>query len=525
MKKYNTFIVMIFLLPILILAGTVIHADMPINLNGMVAESVAPVFTAEKVYDGSFQNEVDNWYRDRFPLRKLFVKINNQFSYYIHACINTDIVVGKKGWLYSTEYISTSLEEISENDKKIYDDYVKNVKKMQDNLEESGKKFIYIITPSKTEMYPEFLPYRFSMIRKAKDNITNKYDYLLQRLKEENVNYIDAKSILLQEAGDIPYFSKTGIHWNYYAAAVCAEQAIKQLNYWRDISIETLPIDKPYGTEQDIYALTNIFRGITDENYYQVALTCQSISERDKKKAVEMGTSFSGELSAAFGANRDLIFSELVRYQYFAEKTIYRDDVIADYRTAEGWQDDLKNEIANADIVILENNNSYVPESHFEFADYVSALSPDQLAEKQYAALENEGITIDFSADGNGDEYIEYGFYDAEEQGRWAEACAEISILLNEDRDLILDFSQNRFAEDSTIKFNDQVIWISEDKTEALSNLIVPKELICKKGKNYITISTETEILSPKEQGISEDERRFAHWIDEIKISVMKEEK
>ncbi|MDE6968727.1 MAG: hypothetical protein K2P69_03025 [Eubacterium sp.] len=48
------------------------------------------------------------------------------------------------------------------------------------------------------------------MMKRDRTQIRNNYDYLLERMKEENINYVDAKTIHLDEAEGIPIFAKTG---------------------------------------------------------------------------------------------------------------------------------------------------------------------------------------------------------------------------------------------------------------------------------------------------------------------------
>ena len=42
-------------------------------------------------------------------------------------------------------------------------------------------------------------------------------------------------------------------------------------------------------------------------------------------------------------------------------------------------QMEFKDEIALADIVVMENNDSYIPESHFEFINEALKLSAEEL--------------------------------------------------------------------------------------------------------------------------------------------------
>ena len=524
MKKYNFFIVTIFILPILILCGTIFHKDIPIELYGVVTEKPKPVPQWDNIYTGRYQEEFDNWYNDEHPLRELFVKINNQLIYNARGCINSDIVVGEQGWLYSLEYIMCSLDEITEENKVLYDDYVKKIKDIQEKLEAVGKRFIYIISPNKVEVYPEFLPYRLKALQRIKGSTVNNHEYLVNKLEENGIVFIDAES-LLQEDGNMymPYFSKTGIHWNYYAAAICARKILMQLEYGDEIEIKITPRDMPYGTEQDIYQLSNIFGGLVDDEYYQVQLFCPSLTNRNKKKVLEMGTSFSAELATVFGGNQDLLWDELIRYQYFVDKTTYCKDTIADYETGGVSSDNLKNEIANADIVIVESNGTYIPNSHLEFIDIIGNFTLEDLDGRDYIVLDSEDFIIDFSNEGNGDIFVEYGFYSAEEEGRWAEAYAECAMTLKANDALKLDLSENSFAKNTIIEFNNKIIWTSQDGVENLENIIVRSELINENAKNYITIRSDAQISSPKEQGISEDSRQLAHRISRFIISTVKE--
>lgn len=381
MKKCTIFIVSIFILPVMILTGTIIQADVPIELYGITVENPKPVFTVQGIFDGSFQENFDNWYKDSHPLRTLLVKIHNQMTYNMNSCLfSGDIVLGKDGWLYTKEYISCSFEEISDDTKLKYDEYVKKLRLLQDNLEASGKQFIYLISPSKVEVYPEFLPNRFQMIRRNRNKIRNNYDYLLERMKEENINYVDAKTILLDEADGILTFAKTGIHWNYYAAAICARNMLRKLGVGADIRVELVTKDSPFGAEQDIYALSNIFKGIVDKEYFGGTLICDSVSERNSKKVLEMGTSFSVELADIFCADNNFIWDEMIRYQYFVAKTIYHNGMPAQGQPEnEINEEQLKKEIISADIIFIENNDSYIPDSHFEFVDEALKLSIEEL--------------------------------------------------------------------------------------------------------------------------------------------------
>ena len=93
-----------------------------------------------------------------------------------------------------------------------------------------------------------------------------------------------------------------------------------------------------------------------------------------------MGTSFSVELADIFCTEGNFIWEEMVRYQYFVSRIKYRNGMPAEGQSGdEVRKEQIKDEIALADIVVMENNDSYIPESHFEFINEALKLSAEEL--------------------------------------------------------------------------------------------------------------------------------------------------
>lgn len=137
-----------------------------------------------------------------------------------------------------------------------------------------------------------------------------------------------------------------------------------------------------------------------------------------------------------------------------------------------------------------------------------------------YDLSKEQEVELDFSADGNGDCFVKDGIYPIDgSDGRWAQENAEIGIKLSSENGLKIDMSENSFADDTTIKFNGETVWVTADGTEALSNIIVEKNLIRIDEENVITISTSQEVKSFKDKGVNEDTRIMAHRIRKIIIS------
>lgn len=423
--------------------------------------------------------------------------------------------MGEDGWFYTEEYASTMLTEISEYNKTKIIDYAEKVRMLKDKLEASGKQFLYVITPSKAEVYPENLPARYHMLLQDRVHIQNNYDFLKEQLTLQGVSYIDMTTILKEQKSEIPFFSKTGIHWNYYASALCAEQVVKAVDNNVVAEINITEIETPYGTEQDVYLLSNIIEGKTDDAYYAVDIDYSNVSNIRVKKVLEMGTSFSGELESQFFPDNHCVWNQYIRYQYFAGKTSSKGEK-SPYVSGDFYNEELKTDIANADVVVIENNNSYVPDSHYQFVDYILSMSEEEMKSTTCINLDKEELSIDFSVVGNADEYISSGFYSAEEMGRWAMPKAEFFVDVCATQDLVIKMEDARFPANTSVLFNDTVVWQTEQATDAVPEIIIPISLINNGGVNYITITTDESIQSPKELGVGEDSRILSHWMHKV---------
>lgn len=519
-SRQSVFICVVFGILFVSLSFTICNVDSKEQLYGVTNSAELPRASVDGIWRGNFQEEVDKYYQENFPLRTAMVRWNNQLLYWMKGIINGSIIVGKDGWLYSNEYVVNAFSDISAPTKSLVEEYAAKVKKCQEILEKSGKEFIYIITPSKAELYPENLPLRYFPLSSQRNRTVNCYDYLLESLTDEGIEVIDMLNILKETEGEIPFFSKTGTHWNYYAASIGASSVLDRLGY-ENIDIEVTPMKEPQGTEQDLYLLTNIYKGEVDKEYYHTKLHFSEYAGKEERNVLEMGTSFSGELASSLAPHGTMLFNRYVRFQYFILKnTYYGDQIIVE--SGNFNNEDLLEEILKADIIILENNNSYVPDSHIEFVDYIIKYEEDIINgegnQEDFIKIDDE-IILDFSKGGLAEEYTRLGFYSGEGNGRWSKENAELAIKLYAEQDIILDFSENRFLEDTVISFNNMIVWDgTADSKEALKNIVIPIEIINNKKMNFIQVKSPQKLSSLKEKGMGEDERITAQWWNKVII-------
>lgn len=250
---------------------SILHIDGRTSLYGVTDTGDNVEISLESLYNGEWQNYVQTNYQNNFPFRALMVKTNNQLLYQIGATINGSIVVGKNGYLFSDEYIQNSFSSISEGTKDEIDRYVANLVECQKILNEHSKELVYVISPSKVEICPDFLPDRYKVLVSERNDIINMYDYLAYKLSQTNIKTVDMTKILKESENPYLYFCKTGTHWNYYAASLGAQELLSVLGD-TVVKLDIEQMTEPYGTEQDLYKLANIWKGKEENQYYRAFL-------------------------------------------------------------------------------------------------------------------------------------------------------------------------------------------------------------------------------------------------------------
>ncbi len=218
-------------------------------------------------FNREFQESVEHFAGNDLPLRSLLIRTNNQFYYSIfNKCYmyKSNIVVGKKGRLYEYGYIMGynanrdaglfRMEDIERS--------VRKIKKLQDFFQARGQFFFYLITPSKAECYPEFIPNRFSCNISAEPFWRNRF---VEELDKSGILYLDASRLSLEnrDAYGIPLFPEKGTHWNELAAALATREIVELIRKTGHYEVDDFEFgctvsQKPEGFDADLLSLANL---------------------------------------------------------------------------------------------------------------------------------------------------------------------------------------------------------------------------------------------------------------------------
>lgn len=228
------FIVVIWFFP---LVQSRLHLFEERMLHGAIEKNYNPIFIEKSWFEGRYQNFKEEYLNAQFGFRPFFIRLHNQLEFLLFGKVHAKYVVrGKEDYWFEYNYIKTYYGRDFIGDEKV-SHRMKQMKAIQDSLARQYKTFIFVITASKGQFYPEYFPdscqYPFTR--------TN-YQAYSEQAKELGINFIDFNPPFqkLKNTSKHPLYTKNGIHWTYYGACLAADSLIHFIEKKRKIDLPEL---------------------------------------------------------------------------------------------------------------------------------------------------------------------------------------------------------------------------------------------------------------------------------------------
>jgi hypothetical protein len=356
-----------------------------IRLTGVEVKGGFPKISLKSFWAGEFQTRLDKWLSTNLGLRGAFVRLDNQinFSFFneISSKYETKIILGKDRWLYEKSYID-SLNRRDEVPQKFLEDKVRSLKKLQALLESNGIHFLFLITPSKATIYPEYIKDKY-MIPQNSAKESN-YEILVPLLQEYGVRYLDGHQYLLalKKRGPYPVYPASGTHWNYYSAGLFTLEFISSLEEITKQKMANFQVDRicirsePFGEDSDLASLSNVLftKSLYGRRYYYLETsTSVSVENVCRPRMLFVGGSYLVALH--YYLDKHQVYSERDFYFYYKENAKYP---AYTFNPIDRMNLDLKREILRKDIVVIETNEAVLSQLDFGFIeDALKALEKD----------------------------------------------------------------------------------------------------------------------------------------------------
>lgn len=342
-------------------------------LHGIVNDAERPALTLDGWLSGHMQDDTEAWFDQYFGFRSYLIKSENQLNFSLFKDISTQaktkIVLGKNNYLYEKGYIDNFNKRDTLDETKVEAE-AKKIKKLQDKLEERDVKFLLVLSPTKTSVYPEFIPDKY--IDQTKLDEKNNYEKIIPFLKEYGVNMIDAHEYFVSRKDSSPYtfFTRGGTHWNYYGSCLITREIEKNLEEAGIKNLANINCDPPtvdntsFGTDRDLANLINVWsEDVVSGSTPHPSLIIDK-GEFYKPNLLFVGDSFSWTLFEImehfkFYKNRDFYYYYSSRYNYpnGGIEPIDKDNL------------DWDKEVMTKDAVIIEATHTAIGDIGFGFID------------------------------------------------------------------------------------------------------------------------------------------------------------
>ncbi len=232
-KTYKRLFLIIMGMMLLPLVLQVTHIPPIRELSGYTApiEKVKP--SRGSITDGSYQHYLDEAAAARFGGRGFFIRYYNQLMYSVfHKTTNDNIIIGENGEMFLKQYTDdvsgiTLREKFGTVDsaKRAARQNVIKTLELIDSLKAHDIAFLVVLAPSKTAIYPEWLP---DSIRPCGFVLQKEYASLL---KEFNIPHIDFLPVFntLKTRSKYPLYTKYGTHWSNGTIPFVADTLLRSM--------------------------------------------------------------------------------------------------------------------------------------------------------------------------------------------------------------------------------------------------------------------------------------------------------
>src|SRR5258708_1367087 len=344
------------------------------TLSGVTNPAPPPRFDLQSFFSGATQSAMEPWLAERMGRpREIYLRLKNGFDFVLGRS-DAGISIGRSWFLNGKSYVD---EWCLRRDRQVTETAVAPVIAavfaIRNAMEARGKPFIFLISPSKAAVFPEYLPSWCAPADRPRP-----YDALLAGLKSANVPVVDGHGIALKVKATQkwPPFGRDGAHWNdvgqFYAVRALVSELERQMGERiGDLRLSDVQVDdKPRGAEADAGLIANL---PFDLRSVSVHASFEVLNRRTAPVGLFVGTSFSwGPLQIMMGQK---LFSRSKFYYYFSSSYLYDPGDLTGRSEGQIAETDLASWLSVADFVVFEANEAELGVGHIgKFAAALAAL-------------------------------------------------------------------------------------------------------------------------------------------------------
>jgi hypothetical protein len=343
-------------------------------LAGVSAAAPTP-WTLGAFISGETQKAFSTSLGRSLPVFPISVRVKNQLLYSLFGVSGaSNLIIGRERQLFESLYVEEFCSRGAPPDKDAVDAWAARLRAIQTAVEAKGKRFIYLITPSKAARYSGYLPPTLDCPALANGR-TDKLAPYLAALEAHRVAHVDGAGLTAASMANYPIdlFPRGGTHWNYLASALSARALTTSLN--RDGRRSPVPVydfhwrekSEAQGTDRDLLDLLNLLW--PDARYPTAAVSARAVEAcAAAPKLLAVGGSFlvqvvSNLVEAPCSPRTDYwhyVFDGSVVFRRMRYWIAPEGGVAALQRNALQTTESFEASLAEADLVLLEENESVI---------------------------------------------------------------------------------------------------------------------------------------------------------------------
>ncbi len=345
------------------------------SLGGVSQKERGVKLSLKTILDGSFQNWFASKVKKGSGIWEVLLRTDNQLNFTVFRQLSSNyeanVIVGRDNVLIEKAYLKQASAFDNRPLAKLQK-VAKQMKRFQLRLAERGVRTLYLISPSKPAIYPEFVPDGFKNPRRTK--VQNNYERILPLLKSEDLNLFDAHDYFekLKSETAYPLFASSGTHWNFYSSCLVSSELTKVASTLLQRKLRTFdcePVqwrESPVAQDRDLAKMINIW---TPEKTYKPSPHPQrralNSGKEYKPSVLFVGTSFLWAILKFLDEQR--FYGKRNMYYYFRRDFEYPGRRKFKIKKADL---DWAGQVFNRDLVIIEVNEAFIHRIGYGFLKY-----------------------------------------------------------------------------------------------------------------------------------------------------------
>lgn len=192
-----------------------------------------PNLRASRASIESFPGRFAGYYADQFGLREDLVRLHNRLKWFgFRTAPSPNVVQGEDNWLFFAEdHVLDQVRGAMPFTRDELEGWQHMLEARRDWLAAHGMHYLFVLGPTKGQIYPEYLPPAYRPIGPSR--LEQLVDHMA---RESDVELLDLRAPLLEEKrhdeGQDWVYYPLGTHWTYRGAFVAYREILARLRPW-----------------------------------------------------------------------------------------------------------------------------------------------------------------------------------------------------------------------------------------------------------------------------------------------------